>query len=367
LKVKGMATKTRPMNLQELRQFHTLRREKSVAVTIEKSKIPMLWLDTSVLVDFAKIEKGESIEPVRAKLLTKLRSVVRRAVREEKLVCPEWDQDNEYEAKRLEADIRRIVSDLSCGAHCIPFAGVKDQQILIGMKAYLDAVDAMHIPAHIHFYRDPVEAVREAKRNHYIVECEMPKPPEFIEKAERDKIETKESIEELRQAYTAKNQTFEQQLNLERIGESDSMMKMLGEYMELMHRGQFEFWKYMSVVGFVERMDAWKRMGGPSDDSAADIAALYSYMRSPYYWELPIQDISCRLSADLLVKHFKIKSGDGLDISHLATAIPVAHFVVADKAMVDRCERLGIGKKWNTKLFSNRTLNDLSEEIACLS
>jgi hypothetical protein len=67
------------------------------------------------------------------------------------------------------------------------------------------------------------------------------------------------------------------------------------------------------------------------------------------------------------VKDSRIKSGDGQDIQHLATAIPVAHFVVADKAMVDRCERLRIGKKWNTKLFSNRTLDDLSEEVSCLS
>lgn len=354
------------MNLQELRQFHTLRREKSVVVTVEKSTTPMLWLDTSVLVDFAKIDKGENIEPVRAKLLKRLRSVACHAVREEKLVCPEWDQENEYEAKRLEADIRRIVSDLSCGARCIPYAGVKDQQILIGMRAYLAAVDAMHIPADIHFYKNPLEAVREAKRNHYIVECEMPKPREWIEKAERDKLETQESIEDLRRGYTAKDQTFDQQLDLERIGESDTMIKMLGEYMALVRLRQFDFWKHMGVVGFLEHMNAWEEMGGPSSGLPFEIPALYSFMRSPYYWELPIQDISCRLSADLLVKHFAIRSGDGLDIQHLATAIPVAHFVVADKAMVDRCERLGIGKKWNTKLFSNRTLDDLSDEIAAL-
>jgi hypothetical protein len=225
----------------------------------------------------------------------------------------------------------------------------------------------MHIPANIHFYRDPLEAIREAKRNHYIVECEMPKPAEFIEKAERDKLQIKESIEELRQGYTAKDQTFEEQLNLERIGESDTMVKMLGEYMAFLRFGQVDFWKYMGVVGFVERMDAWEKMGGPSSGLPFEIPALYSFMRSPYYWELPIQDISCRVSADLLVKHFPIKSGDSLDIQQLATAIPVAHFVVADKAMVDRCERLGVGKKWNTKLFSNRTLDDLSDEVTSLS
>lgn len=323
----------------------------------------MLWLDTSVLVDFAKIEKGEDIEPLRVKRLTRLRAVVRKAVREEKLICPEWDQENEYESKRLEDDIRRIVSDLSCGARCIPYAGVKDQQISIGMGAYIGATDAIHIPATIHFYSDPSEDVRKAKQNHYIVQCDMPKPREWIEKAERDKLQIKESIEELRQGYTAEDQTFEKQLALERIGESDSMIKMVGEYMQLAQLGQVDFWKYMGTVGFMERMDSWKKMGGPTDGFASDLAALYSFMRSPYYWELPIQDISSRLSADLLVKHFPIKPGDSLDISHLSAAIPVAHYVVADKAMVDRCERLGIGKKWNTKLFTNRTLDDLCDEI----
>lgn len=326
----------------------------------------MLWLDTSVLVDFAKIEKGENLEPVRAKWLSRLRSVVRQAVRDEKLVCPAWDQENEFEAKRLEAEIRRVISDLSCGAHCRPFAGVKDEQIAIGLRAYITAAGTMHIPAKIHFYDDPLEAVREAKRSRIIVESEMPKPKEWIDKAARDKVQTQEAVEELRQSYTAIDQTFEKQLELERIGESEAMMKMMGEYMRLTRLKRVGFWDHLNVDGFLTHMSVWTKFGGPGGDLASDLAALYSFMRSPYYWELPIQDVVCRLSADLVVKHFPVKSGDHADIQHLAAAIPVAHHVVADKAMVDRCERLGIDRKWNTKLFSARTLDDLSDEIAVL-
>jgi hypothetical protein len=355
------------MNLEESRKFHTFRREKCVNVTIEKYMIPMVWLDTSVLVDFAKIEKGENIDPARAKRLTKLRQTIRGVVRAEKLICPEWDQDNEYEAKRLEIDIRRIVSDLSCGAHCVPFAGVRDQQILIGLKGYYEAADALHIPANIHFYRSPLEAIRDAKRNHYIVECDMPKPAEWIKKAELNKHEIKDLNEDLRLKYTQQDQTFDKQLGLERIGESDAMIKMMSEYMEMMKLGQFDFWKHMSVEGFLMHIVAWQKITGEQNDLLLKIPALYSFMRSPYYWELPIQDVSCRISADLLVKQYPVRSGDSQDTQHLATAIPVAHFVVADNAMVDRCERLGIGKKWNTKLFSNRTLDDLSDEIDSLA
>jgi hypothetical protein len=104
-------------------------------------------------------------------------------------------------------------------------------------------------------------------------------------------------------------------------------------------------------------------MGGPGPE----FAALYSFMRSPYYWELPIEDISCRLYADLMTRPPKVKSGDSHDIQYLATAIPVARYVVGDRAMIDRCERLGIGSKWNTKLFSAKNLDDLCQELEGLT
>jgi hypothetical protein len=69
----------------------------------------------------------------------------------------------------------------------------------------------------------------------WIVESDIAKPKAWIDKAKRDKLEAQEAVEELRQGYTALNQTFEQQLQLERIGESDSMMKMMAEYMRLSH------------------------------------------------------------------------------------------------------------------------------------
>jgi hypothetical protein len=50
------------------------------------------------------------------------------------------------------------------------------------------------------------------------------------------------------------------------------------------------------------------RLGGPTDGFHGDLGALYSFIRSPYYWELPIADISCRLSSDLMVNHFAVKS-----------------------------------------------------------
>ncbi len=351
-----------PLAIENLRKFHTERRDRNVTVTLEKSHIPMLWLDTSVVIDLAKIQNKESVEKTRAARLSMLRETVRRAVRAERLICPEWDQSLEFEGKRLESQIREVVSDLSCGARCVPYAGIKDQQINRGLRAYLDLAETIHVPADIHFYGDPVQSVREAKQRHYIVEVDMPKPAEWLAKAKNDKQATEGAWEGLRQTYVNKKQTFDRQLALERVGESDTMIAMIGDFEKNTAAGKVDFWGYMGVLGFYQREALWRQMGG----TGPGIPALYSFMRSPYYWELPIVDVACRLGTDLMIKHFRVKSGDHHDVQHLATAIPVAHFVVADKAMVDRCERLGIGAKWGTKLFSTRTIDQLCRELEAL-
>ena len=347
---------------EELRKFHTERRNAQITVTVEKSPLPMLWLDSSVLIDFAKIDNKEKVENVRAARLSKLRELVRKLVRAEKLICPEWDQSLEFEGKRLEDRIRRIVSDLSCGAHCVPYAGVKDQQIINGLTAYQAFATAVHIPAKIHFYGNPLSAIREAKQSGFIVEAVMSKPVEWVAKTDKDKRAILRAWEGLRQEYHGKKRTFEEQLALERIGESDAMLSMIGDYMKKVASGELDFWAYMGIQGFYTYQYVWRQMGGVGDP----LAAVYSFMRSPYYWELPVQDISCRLCSDLLVRHFEVKPGDQQDINHLAAAIPVAHYVVADKSMVDRCERLDIGSKWKTKLFSTRTIENLCEELGGL-
>jgi hypothetical protein len=351
------------LNIEDLKRFHTERRERKVTVTCAKNIVPVLWLDSSVFIDLAKIENRENIERNRASKLSHLRIVARKAVRAEKLVCPEWDQALEFEGKRLEQQIRRIVSDLSCGACCASYWEAKDQQIVYGLEAYISMAESIHIPAKVHFHEDPTLTMREAKQNRYIVQADVPKPPNWIAKSERDKCATHKDLEVARQGQRGKKRTFEQQLKIEQSAESNVMVTMLTDFNKNAMTGNFDFLGYMGVQGYLRYQGFWREMGGPG----MELGGVYSFMRSPYYWELPIEDISSRLFADLLIGHSRVKVGDQRDIRHLATAIPVAHYVVADNAMVDRCRRLDIDSKWNTKLFSTRTLDGLCNELESLT
>jgi hypothetical protein len=223
--------------------------------------------------------------------------------------------------------------------------------------------ESIHIPAKVHFHEDPALTVREAKQSRYIVQADVPKSPNWIAKSERDKRATRKDLEVARQEQRGKKRTFEQQLAIEQSAESNVMVNMLADFDKNAITGNIDFLGYMSVQGYVRYQGIWREMGGPG----MELGGFYSFMRSPYYWELPIEDISSWLFADLLIGHSKVKVGDQRDIHHLATAVPVAHYVVADNAMVDRCRRLGIDTKWNTNLFSTRTLDGLCNELESLT
>ena len=65
-------TDTHAQDIEELRKFHTERLQRKIAVTCEKSSVRILWLDSSVFIDFAKIENKENIERARARTLNDL-------------------------------------------------------------------------------------------------------------------------------------------------------------------------------------------------------------------------------------------------------------------------------------------------------
>jgi hypothetical protein len=346
--------------IERLRRYHTERREQKVTVTFEKSPLPMLWLDTSVLIDLAKIDKREAIDPGRVARLTKLRSTVQRLTLDRKLICPECDQDNEFEGKRLEDEINAIVLMLALGARCQPYQGVKDAQIWLGTLAYRAMTGTVHVPWTTCFYGDPREAVAETLNLGVVIDPGLKKPKDWIDRSDCNKSTLQASWERLRQDFNAQKRNFDEQLKLEKLGESDSMISMICAYNRRVGNGTADMWDHLGVEGF----HVWMRSWGGSFEEA--ISALYSFMRSNYYGELPIVDVACRLGADLVVNPPPVKSGDGMDIQHMATVIPVAQYVVVDRAMADRCERMKLPEKYRTKVYSSRTLDDLIAELEAL-
>jgi hypothetical protein len=328
-------------------------------VTFEKPALPTLWLDTSVVIKLTKIKRGETLQAIEVQRGTRLRELISELVRAGKLLCPESDQEEEYAAQRLDDDVHGIFAQLSHGISLSHRQGILDQHIFKGMESYVKKRDTIHLPSSSYFHGDPVRRLEEARKERFIVTVGPLKSSEILRRRAQSKMEISQKWEELRRELVSKGQTYEKQLELELHGYWDALSEIVRRFETNMISGQYDFWDFMAATGPLLYRRVWNDMGG----QPAGWGGVDRYFRSPYFSELPLPFISCRLGADLLTGNEPIAPSDSMDVDLLAVALPVAHYVLADRRMELRIKKLGLDTKHGVAVFSMSNIDSLFAEM----
>ena len=91
-----------------------------IKINIEKSPIPLVWLDTSIIIKIAKLKSGERIDNLEKNRMQYLYNVIKTKTKKKKLLCPSADQNEEIEiGGRLEKECIEIQTELSLGIKMI--------------------------------------------------------------------------------------------------------------------------------------------------------------------------------------------------------------------------------------------------------
>jgi hypothetical protein len=324
-------------------------------VAFEKPGLPMLWLDTSVVIKLTKIEKGEALQKIEVQRGKRLHKVVFDLVRAGKLLCPESDQEEEYAAERLDDAVHSMFARLSLGISLTHRQGILDEQIFKGMSAYAREADAIFLPASAYFHGDPVRRLEEARRERFIVTVGPWKSPQMLARRAQSKANIGRQWEQLRQELLAKGQTYEQQLAVERRGEGLGLLESLRRFEADLLSGRPDFWNYMAATGPLMYRHYWRKLGG----QPPDWEGVFRFFASPYLSELPQPFISSRLTAELLTGNESIAPSDPMDVDLLSIALPVSHFVVTDRRMELRIKQLGLDVKYDTAVYSMASIDGL--------
>ena len=269
------------------------------------------------------------------------------------------DQEEEYEAQRLDSEVFAEFSRLSRGARMNHRLQIQDAQIFRAMDAFFKGCEEVVLPWRIYFHEDPVRAIDREKGRRVIVSVTMPPGSTFVQCRKVAKDDINHLAEQLRLELTSKEQTYEDQLKREYRALGDTVVRMLGDFYASSSVGRIDFWNYIGVSGFLQYVEHWKNLGG-------NPKGLHSFLVSDYTTSLPIVQISAQLFADLVTGNQPILSGDSTDVYQLSAAIPPAQFVLTDRKMENRVKRLQIDKKWGTRVFSMSTVDGLFAELAAL-
>jgi hypothetical protein len=327
-------------------------------VIARKLDLPTLWVDTAIGIKLAKVQKGEAIQALEKSRMEKLKKLVVELVRNCRLLCPEGDQEWEYCGERLEEGVAKEFEALSRGIRMLPHQQVHDVQTFAAMRAYVGKEMQFELSADIYFRNDPIEELRKiTSQSVYVTVHGL--PPMLLEMNNETRSGMCTHSEQLRLKNIARGRTYEEQFALEQRSLIDSMADFARSFKNKLAGGKIEFWEYFASLGYESYFQQWHRLTG----NFADWEGIGSFFTSDYFYGLPAVRISSQLHAKLVTDNRAIEPGDSMDVKHLSLAIPLAHFVLTDRKMANRIMELGIDREWNTKIFSESTIDDLFSQL----
>ena len=329
-------------------------------ITIEKSAIPILWLDTAVLIKMAKQRTGEQIGEPDASRVATLYETIYRLTRQQRLLCPAGDQREEYElGDRLVEAIQDLQDQLSLGIEFQHRQGVEDAQIPKAIRDYIEGVQAIQLSYRDGFLEDPVP---EAQRlgDFYIV---VPRASsrEMIDRRRATGKVVRVEWEKLRAQNVADKVPFEMQREREYAGALEGHVHHLRRLAQRQAAGQDptpDEFLAAQIIGTY--LAVWKRRGG----QPPELEGLEQFFRSPQFRDLPAQELQANVLAKLLTSPNPIQSGDSMDVQMLSTVLPFCDLIVTDQKMKTILCDLGADRRYQVQIFALRDYDALMQALS---
>lgn len=185
-------------------------------IKINKSPIPILWLDTSIILNMTLLRLGMKLEAVQKIRIEHLYKAIKKATREGKLICPLADQDEEIWIERKEC--LKTIHELSLGISTDSTLAVQEKLFELFAEAYITRKKLIEMDYNILFYKDPTQEIKHVLSSKFYVTTDPPLigGPEMA-KSRKEKI--LKHLNKLREENVAKNVTFETQKEAEFMAE----------------------------------------------------------------------------------------------------------------------------------------------------
>lgn len=330
-------------------------------VRIEKYRLPIIWLDTFIIIGMTKLNCGETLSSIEQERYKRLYQELLEKVSQEKIICPEADQNEEIEhGQRLEKECNKTQAKLSLGVRFRHRLEIEANQMFKVMDACIKGKEEAIISVGDAFYKDPLEVVRRTISSGLITTAFMPPQLGQIEMEIKTKSRTKAMLENLRRDRISKGINYETQLEEEYQGKFQAGNYSICKCLSKIKAGiNLSYEDYSQLEIIAQPYAEWERLNG----QPAGLDGLFAFLNSDEYKLIPYVDIYARLTAKIITGNTEILSGDVMDINQLSAVIPYCNYVVTDRKMKNRLIELGIDKKYQTKIFY---IGDLEEIIEIL-
>jgi hypothetical protein len=334
-----------------------------IKLNIQKSPIPLIWLDSSIIIHMAKSKTGKIDDELKEKV-DYIYDTIHLLVRKRKLLCPSAEQEEEFDRNSTtDNECRKIQTSLSLRLSPYHRIEIEDYLIRIYMKSYIEKTETINLSYLDIFNGDPIKKIDDQLQKEFIVDVSFRKPKSFVDDIRKSKQSTQISNENARCHNIVNGITFEEELKKQFDGTHDGFIEKIRRYNDKVKKQ--DYIDDAEQAGFnwiISLIEWWDSCGGkPSGPKG-----LFQFLRSEYHDQIPSIEIMCNLFAKILTGSAPVKPSDSMDIQQLSCVVPFYNMLITDKTMRHYVESLKFDEKYGTKVFALNDFEDIKKFLTNL-
>lgn len=326
-------------------------------VKIEKPSIPILFLDTFFFIDLIKNRHLTTKKPYFAEQL-ELIDLIHKLTKQKKVLCPQGDQEEEYELGKYEEEIREEQIKLSYGISVMYHYGVQKWQTQVAISAYIKNQTEVVYDHKSLFQRAPIDELNDALSRPYIVNCHIPTPTEWIDKRKKTKKELAEEFEALRKQKIKLNIKFADWVKHEKLGTYDAILNTIKTAIPKIAQQEPLTEEETNGLQLMGDYLAYYSHYAKRDATPKDVM---DFLKSDYHGTIPYIDIQSGLFASLLTQTGLVKETDNFDFHQTSQMLPFSTYFLTDSSLKHRLTTnpLAYDKQYGIKIYSMKEIRVL--------
>jgi len=324
-------------------------------VIFEKSQVPIMFLDTFLIIDFYKAINGINND----ERIQRLYNLLGEKVAQRKLICPIAKQEEEI--NEFVRETMAIYLPLNLGVRFRTTFDLQMNQQRKMIEIYRNNGDELRFSYKDAFKKDLMETLK-SERQFFVSAVFEPAKEEITE---REKVKS-ENIAEL--------QTFKESEHVHKDFEVQLQEEYTGTYQATKYAIELFASKYENKIDLTQKeIDQFTylcvlpyKYWSDAYNQKTNLKNYLEFLLSDIYTQTPHIDINCRLLADIVTSPKEFQSGDTQDVSNISLYLPYCNYMITDRALKNRVRRLHLDDKYQTKIYSMNDIEELIKEIELL-
>lgn len=325
-------------------------------------KIPIVWLDTNVIIDIARAKNNLIKQQEIRERSLKIYNTIYQLTRKRKILCVEGEQRDEYGNRLfLAKECDDLLTSLTLGLKLQHPMVTKQFQIQQMMKVYLDKQKKFELTEAQIFHSNPMNELDHVDSSGLIVSIRLPIKDKQIDENIKSRDSISKQFEEIRVTNVKNGKIFKRQLK----DEYQANIKVILDYINKMIIKNLQGIpittdELFQNLGILDPLQWWRY----ETNKTADLEGLKGFYLSEEFKNIPYIEIASKMYAQITTERNRtIKNSDQMDVEQMSTLLPYCDYIITDAELNTRIKQFNFDKKYNVKVFSLRNINELINEL----